>query len=111
MTRQDLGTYPSTPYEVTTVQWVTQSYPSFSASVSTSSDLTISLPADPVDHTMLIAEVNATAEIVVSIPEGVLLTTGTAPSTVLFSGKAGFFGFRYSATASAWLLLSVTSQV
>ncbi len=111
MTRQDLGAEPSGPYDVTTVSWVYKTYPAYSATVSVSSNYVIELPTDPVDHTMYILEVDAQAEAEVSLPEGVLLTTGNAPVTTIFGGKTGFFGFRYSSTAGSWFLLSTTSQV
>lgn len=76
-----------------------------------SGDFTIELPLNPVDHTMFIAEVEATAEIVVSVPDGVLLCTAVQPNAPLHPGKTGFFGFRYSANAGAWFLLSQTAQI
>jgi hypothetical protein len=60
---------------------------------------------------MVVAEVHATADIVVSVPDGVLLCAAVQPNAYLHSGKTGFFGFRYSATAGAWFLLSSTTQV
>lgn len=111
MTRQDLGAPPSGPHDVTTVSWVYETFPSYSQTVTTGIDYVVDLPGDPVDHTMFVLEVNATAEVAVSLPEGVLLTTGTGPVTVILGGKTGFLGFRYSATAGSWFFLSVTSQV
>jgi len=111
LTRQDLGALPSGPKDVTTVEWVYQTYPSYSLTVTPSSNYVVALPDDPVDHTMFLLEVDAQAELEVSLPEGVLLTTGNGPVTTIFDGKTGFFGFRYSATADSWFLLSATSQV
>jgi hypothetical protein len=111
LARQNLGARPTRPNDYVDVEWVVSTYPSFSASATAGHDVVISLPLNPVDHTMFIAEVRATAQIVVSVPNGVLMTTGTLPAVTLYAGKVGFFGFRYSATAGAWLLLSTTAQV
>jgi hypothetical protein len=93
------------------IEWVEEFFPSLSSYTTSSINLTIALPSIPVDHMMFIAEVEARAPIVVSIPSGVLLTTGTQPATPLATGKTGFWGFRYSANAGAWFLLSSTAQV
>lgn len=111
LARQNLGAPPSRPNDYTDVAWVMTTYPSYSATVTTGEDLTITLPASPVDHTMFIAEVHATAQIVVSASEGTLMTTGTLPAITLYEGGVAFLGFRYSATAGTWFLLSTTAQV
>lgn len=86
-----------------------ETFPSYSATVSSSDNLTVALPGSPVDHTMYLVEVNAQATLTVTIPSEVNLTQGVAPTTLLYSGKTGFFGFRYSATAGKWFLLSATT--
>jgi hypothetical protein len=111
VTRQDLGAAPSGPYDVTTVSWVTDTYPSTGLSVSTGENYTAVLPSHPIDHSMFLLEVVATANIVVSVPDTVLLTEGVAPYQTVFTGKSAFFGFRYSATQDSWFLLSNTLQV
>lgn len=111
MTRQDLGAPPSGPNDVTTVSWVFNTFPSYSSTVTASENLTLSLPPHPIDHTMYLVEVYPTATLTVTIPHGVALTAGVAPTTLLYSGKLGFFGFRYSATAGTWVLLSATTQL
>lgn len=111
MARQNLGARPSRPNDYVDVEWVTSTYPSLASYVSSGVDIVISLPEDPVDHTMLIVEVEARANITVSLPENVLLTIGTQPVAAIYSGKTGFFGLRYSANAGAWFLLSTTAQV
>lgn len=111
MTRQDFGAPPSRPKDVTTVDWVMETFPSYSATITATSSLTIQLPPSPTDHTMYLVEINAQADLTVSIPSHVLFTAGTSPSTLLYSGKTGFFGFRYSATAGSWFLLSASSQL
>jgi hypothetical protein len=113
MTREDYGTPPSTPYEVVTLSALYANLPSYSQTITTGTSFTIStLPASPVDHTMYLLEVNATATIQVTIPGTVIATIGVpVGSTTVFSGKTGFFGFRYSATKPGWFLLSSTSQL
>lgn len=111
MARQDLGSAPSRPTDLTTVLWVTETYPSTSATISSTNSFTITLPSEPIDHSMYLVEVHAQAEIVVSVPNTVLLTTGTQPTVPLFAGKVGFFGFRFSSIAGSWYLLSATAQV
>ena len=111
MTRQDLGAPPSGPYDVTTVSWVMETFPSYSATVSATQDLMIQLPQEPLDHTMYLVEIDAQETLTVTIPQHVLFTAGTAPSTLLYAGKTGFFGFRYSSTAGKWFLLSASSQL
>lgn len=111
MARQNLGTAPSRPNDYVDVTWVQQNYPSLRSYTSSGVNLAIELPEDPVDGTMFISEINARADIIVSLPDGVLLTTGTIPTFPLFFGKTGFFGFRYSAHADAWFLLSTTAQI
>lgn len=88
-----------------------ETFPSYSATVSASHDLIIPLPTSPVDHMMYLVEIDATSDLTVTIPTDVLLTVGTAPSTHLYAGKTGFFGFRYSSTAGKWFLLSASSQL
>lgn len=90
---------------------MTANYPSFSAVVTSDIDVVLTLPSDPVDHTMLLVEVIATGDIDVFCPEGTALTIGPQFQTSLPSGKTGFFGFRYSAASEVWFLLSSTAQV
>jgi hypothetical protein len=90
---------------------VTANYPSFSAVITSATDVTLSLPSNPADHTMLLVEVIATGDIDVFCPEGTVLTIGPQFQTSLPVGKTGFFGFRYSATSEVWFLLSSTAQV
>lgn len=111
MARQNLGARPSRPNDYVDVEWVQTEYPSLASYVSTGVDVVVQLPSDPVDHTMLIVEVDARADISVSLPDGVLLTTGTLPVMVVYANKTAFLGFRYSANAGAWFLLSATAQV
>lgn len=112
MTREDYGTTPSTPYEVVTLSALYANLPSYSQTVVTSENYTIVLPSSPVDHTMYLLEVDATAAITVTIPDTVLATIGVpVGSTAVFSGKTAFFGFRYSASRDSWFLLSSTSQL
>jgi hypothetical protein len=93
------------------IEWVTSRYPSFSATITSAVDVTLTFPPDPVDHTMLLVEVVATDNIDVTCPDGTVLTIGPQFQTSLPVGKTGFFGFRYSATSGVWFLLSSTAQV
>ena len=111
MARQNLGARPSRPNDYVDVEWVQTEYPSLASYVSSGVDFVVQLPLEPVDHTMYIVEVEARADITVSLPAGVVLTTGTQPVMALFAGKTGFLGLRYSASAGAWFLLSTTAQV
>jgi hypothetical protein len=112
LAKQNLGPPPSRPQDYVDVAWVTSTYPSYSATISVDADYEIALPGAPVDHTMFLLEVNSpNLVVVVSVPAETRLTAGTATTTTLFPGKTGFFGFRYSATAGAWFLLSATSQI
>ena len=111
MARQSLGAPPSRPTELVDINWVYATFPSYSSTLTLGTNYTVVLPPSPIDHTMFLLEVKATATIIVSVPNGTLLTSGTAPNLTIFSGKIGFLGFRYSATAGAWFLLSATAQV
>jgi hypothetical protein len=111
MATQNLGPRPSRPTDQVDVEWVLSTYPSLSTYVSASADFAISFPDDPEPNTMLLVEVFAESEVAVSLPEGTLLTVGTQSVTVLLPTKTGWFGFRYSANAGAWFLLSATAQV
>lgn len=111
MATQQLGPRPTRPNDVVDIAWVTSAYPSFSAYVTTASDFTVEFPDEPVEHTMLLVEVYAASQIQVSVPAGTALTLGTQPHTVIQATKTGFFGFRYSAHAGTWFLLSSTTQV
>jgi len=112
LAKQNLGPPPSRPQDYVDIAWVTSVYPSYSAVVTVDEDFTITLPDEPVDHTMFLLEVYAPGMVVtVSVPAETRLTVGTAAATTLYPGKTGFFGFRYSATAGAWFLLSATSQI
>lgn len=108
---QNLGPAPSRPHDVVDIAWVTVTYPSFSAYVTTATDLVIEFPDSPVDHTMLLVEVFAQVQVTVSVPDDTVLTVGTQPHMVVAATKTGFLGFRYSAHAGAWFLLSATTQV
>ena len=79
--------------------------------VSISTDYTIELPDDPTDHQMAIYEIRASAPATVLIPSEATLTTNTRTAYVLRAETTGFFGFRYSASASTWFLMSATMQV
>jgi hypothetical protein len=111
MTREDYGTTPTTPYEVVTLSALYANHPSYSQTIVADASFTINtLPSSPIDHTMYLLEVHATATITVTAPGGILLTVGIPSSLVVFSGTSAFFGFRYSATAGSWFLLSTTNQ-
>ena len=79
--------------------------------VTTAVDYTIALPEDPVDRQMVIVEVRAQAPLTVRIPDGAVLTMFTRDAYALRGDTTGFFGFRYSASASTWFLMSATMQV
>jgi hypothetical protein len=111
LARQNLGAPPSRSTDYVDLSWVYSNLPSYSAVTSQAVDYTVVLPPTPVDHTMYLLEVAAQADLTVSVPNNVVLTTGTAATVPLFTGKTGFFGFRYSQTANAWFLLSATAQV
>jgi hypothetical protein len=109
---QNLGPAPTRPTDVVDLGDLTTMYPSLSSTVVTHVNITAPLPPSPIDHTMFFLEVAApTVQITVTVPVDTLLTTGVQPVTVVPPGKTGFFGFRYSATAGAWFLLSSTTQV
>ena len=112
MALQNLGTTPSRPTDTVDVEWVTSAYPSFSAFVSTSaSTYTPVLPTSPADHQMHLVEVYAsTTGTTVNTPVGVLLCRGLFSTTTIPVTKTGFFGYRYSAHAGAWFLLSTAVQ-
>lgn len=112
MATQNLGPRPSRPTDQVDVEWVLSTYPSLSTYVSATSDFTVSFPVSPEPNTMLLVEVFANnTQVRVSLPTGTVLTGGTQLVTVVAANKRGFFGFRYSATAGVWFLLSSTTQV
>lgn len=112
MATQNLGPAPTRPTDIVDLGDLQTLYPSLSSTVVSDVDIDVEFPADPIDHTMFFLEVAApSAQITVTVPVGTLMTTGVQPVTVVPFGKTGFLGFRYSATAGAWFLLSTTTQV
>lgn len=114
MARKQLGPTATAPTDTVDVAWVqnyvttfaTANLPSYSTYVSSNVDYVLALPVSPVDHQMQLFEINATANINVSIPAAVQRMFGASPSVALSSGQTGFLGLRYSAHAQAWFLLS-----
>lgn len=108
---QNLGPRPTRPTDMVDIEWVLSTYPSLSTYVDATSDFTLTFPDDPEPNTMLLVEVFAQNELVVTVPVGTVLTVGTLSANVVMAHKTSFFGFRYSPNAGAWFLLSATTQV
>lgn len=90
--------------------YLDSTYPSYSHYLSSAVDLTLPLPADPVEHQMEVFEVHATARILVSVPTTVRLTPGNYRTTTVEAARTGFYGLRWSSHAGAWFLLSTAIE-
>lgn len=78
-------------------------------SVAATGSFTLAAPTSPTDGQMIMVEVRASAAVTVTIAAAILLTTGLTASLAVASGKSGFIGLRYSASAATWYLLAATS--
>lgn len=111
MTRKDLGPTPVGVHDQLTVGWARTTYPSYSTYVSVESDYHIVLPTDPVEHQMEVYEIHAgTNRVLAFSPDGVNVCQGAHPAITVEAGKTAFMGFRYSAHAGKWFLLSTAQQ-
>jgi hypothetical protein len=108
--RKNLGLTPITSNDEITVGYFVGLIPGHSSYYQTSSDFLIPLPPNPSDHQMELFEISAINLIVVSCPPGTLLTGNASPALSVPGGKTAFLGFRYSAHAMSWFLLSSTVQ-
>lgn len=111
MARKNLGLNPSETADQITVSYFVGAIPGHSSYYQTSSNFTIPLPLSPADHQMELFEVSAIGPVIISCPGGTLITNGTAATVSVAGGKTAFLGFRYSANAVAWFLLSSTVQI
>jgi len=84
---------------------------SSSAFIAATGSFTLNTPASSGDGRMMMIEVRASAAVTVTIAATILLTTGQTASLAVASGKSGYLGLRYSASAAAWYLLAATAQV
>lgn len=110
MTTRDLGLTPVGNTDVITLGFLEAAFPGHSTFIATDQDTVIPLPALPADMQMELYEINALATIQVSVPDGVRMTTGLLSSISLSQNKTSFWGFRFSAHAAAWFLLSFALQ-
>lgn len=115
------GTYPnpglslvaSAPYSVTGSGTITldptlgnNPYTSVSGAVA----LNVST-SGALNGQMLMFEISATGTTTVTINAAIALTTGMSSPFSIASGKSGFFGFRYSLSRSAWVLIAQTNSL
>lgn len=110
MARKNLGLEPVSPDDETTVGYFVATLPGHSSYYQVSSNFVIPLPHSPSDHQMELFEVSAIAPVIVSCPPGTEITNGTNFAISVPGGKTAFLGFRYSAHALVWFLLSSTVQ-
>jgi hypothetical protein len=108
--RKNLGLPAGVSADGITVGYFIGAVPGHSSYYEISSNLVIPLPASPSDHQMELFEISAIGPVVVSCPPGTLLTGGTTSAISIPGGKTVFMGFRYSAHAMSWFLLSSAVQ-